>query len=211
MNSDDDDPDSFYCSLDAYIDMDEMDDPYFLENYSDDPQKLIDTGQKDGMPNNVLQETLSPEEKIQANVSDPNANMSSQHCMKSTVFENQRSEKLSQNEIPFSKDKSLKTVRSSRVSIILSQKAQYFKDNFHLVFKDKGKLSKEYVNEIHKIIEKPLGLKPFSRDMRRSINKYFAEFENESEKIISYLVHHKKEIIGESPDLKNIIKVKGKK
>ena len=87
--------------------------------------------------------------------------------------------------------------------LILSQKAQNFKNDYFLIFTNRKKFPKTILRQIHSIIQGPLNLKPMSREIVRFNDKYFEEYSDNAFKIIQYLVLHKKEIIASIPELLN--------
>lgn len=85
----------------------------------------------------------------------------------------------------------------------LSNQAQKFQNYYYLIFTNKKKFPKEFIQKIHKIIQEPLNLKPMVRDVVRRKDKYFEEYVNDSKKIIEYLVLNKQKILMQIPELMN--------
>ena len=101
-----------------------------------------------------------------------------------------------------SRDNSKKKIKRK---LELSNKAQYLKNNYYLIFTKKKKFPKTIIKKIHEIMMVHLNLKPITREISRFNDKYFEEFANESEKIIQYLVCNKRMIIGSIPELLDYI------
>lgn len=83
----------------------------------------------------------------------------------------------------------------------LSNQAQRFQNYYYLIFTNKKKFPKEFILQIHKIIQSPLNLKPIARDIARWKDKYFEEYAKDSDKIIEYLVVNKHTILKQIPNL----------
>lgn len=83
----------------------------------------------------------------------------------------------------------------------LSFQAQRFQNYYYLIFTNKKKFPKEFILQIHKIIQGPLNLKPIVRDIARWKDKYFEEYAKDSDKIIEYLVVNKYTILKQIPNL----------
>ena len=105
------------------------------------------------------------------------------------------------NGIKKQKEKYVKNKKSRKRKLKLSQKAQYLKNNYYLVFTKKKKFPKTIIKKIHNIIKDPLNLKPMTREVVRFNDKYFEEYSNESFNIIQYLVLHREEILDSIPEL----------
>ena len=101
-----------------------------------------------------------------------------------------------------SRDSSKKKIKRK---IELSNKAQYLKNNYYLIFTKKKKFPKTIIKKIHEIMMVHLDLKPMTREIYRFNDKYFEEFANDSEKIIQYLVCHKKLVVASIPELLDYI------
>lgn len=118
------------------------------------------------------------------------------------TFENSINNDFSIN----AKDK-IKKIRPGRgCEFQLIENENNFKKRYFKIFlknSKKNKIPKHYVIDIHKIIEKELGIPGISRDAQRSINKYFRDYLPWSEKILRCLYDKKDDILSTYPELKN--------
>lgn len=96
--------------------------------------------------------------------------------------------------------------RAHKRKVNLSENEQQFKDNFYSTFTKKKKFPKPLVKKIHKLIEGPLNLSPFTRSYTRFNDLYFKAFSAFSDKIINYLYSNKQQIINSIPELNNLPK-----
>ena len=94
--------------------------------------------------------------------------------------------------------------KTQRRKINLLPRAQYLKNHYYLIFTKKKKFPKTLVKKIHRIIEGPLNIGSFTRQMTRFNDLYFEANAQNCDKILQYLVTHKEEIIAKIPELKDI-------
>lgn len=109
------------------------------------------------------------------------------------------------NEISFKIPKNFLFYRAKfrKRKLKLSNQAQKFQNYYYLIFTNKKKFPKKFIQKIHSIIQEPLNLKPMDRDIVRWKDKYFEEYAKDSEKIIEYLILNKQKILMQIPELMN--------
>ena len=165
---------------------------YFDENDSDNILLLDDDELDDVFIQN--QQTSNDKQKT-------NSVLNNQHCTNRATFE---------NKVNFTdfKDKCANSSfrpshKGQKQKIDLPNKTQRFQEDFYLAFTNKKRFPKLLVKKIHQLIAADLGLAKFTRSMERVIATYFISFSQYSDKILSYIVSHKKDIINQVPELKN--------
>lgn len=104
-------------------------------------------------------------------------------------------------ELSFCKNKSKKNVERKRAD--LTEKQNDFSVQYKLIFTRNKKFKKEFIIGIHdEFLKEQFGFEKLSREIRRSINKYFISYEQYSDDILSYLLQNKEKILMKFPELK---------
>lgn len=189
-------------------------------NYDDIFQMSFNSGQKQHYPqtsdakqqqlsqkNDTIIQTYDPAppsdkgQTIPQNKPQKTVNLNFQHGNESTMFIIPNNSSPKANE----EDSSLRVYhKTQRRKINLTPQAQYLKNHYYLVFTKRKRFPKKLVKKIHRVIEGPLQIGPFTRTMTRFNDLYFEENAKNYDIILQYLVLHKEEIIKQVPELKDL-------
>lgn len=164
--------------------------------FIDDPNSFQEPYQQsfDFNPFNNQKDNMMTDSSLSAT-----PNVSSGQCINNNTLSDNSDKSTTIQE---QKNQSFEVERSTkRGKMALSSTAHLFKENYYHIFTKKKKFPKPFVKKIHKLIEGPLNLKPFTRSISRCNDKYFIENAYRSEDIIQYLCSHKLEIIALIPEL----------
>lgn len=181
----------------------DFDEIYSEQDFMNNPEHY-DTGQVEDLSQMlVFPNVPNPNENLYQmypDLSNKTSSLNNQHYTKYVVLEEINNSIITR--AVASNYSSGASLKAPKRRINLSPKARYLKDNYYLIFTNKKKFPKTLVKKIHEIIQKPLNLKPFSRSITRFHDLYFVENANDAEKILTYLVNNKIQIIEQIPELK---------
>ena len=112
---------------------------------------------------------------------------------------------INQKESDFPRKSPLSIPHKTKCHVKMNESASIFKFSFYQIFTSRKKFPKKYVIMIHNSICPILKLRNISRDESRSIDLYFANFAQYSEKILLFIKNNKNSIIQKIPELKGIM------
>ena len=98
-----------------------------------------------------------------------------------------------------------KNSHRKKSSVKMNERAKNFQYSFYKIFTTRKKFPKKFVVLIHNAICANLNLRKVNRDEIRSIYLYFADFAQNSEKILLFIKNNKNEIIRKLPQLRAIM------
>ena len=183
-------------SNESFWDFDDLDTGQDYQDFIFEPESNIFLGDINSYQQSIDFHSLNNHENNM--MINSSSIINSEQCINNILSDNSNKSTIIQEQ----KNQSFEVERSAkREKIVLSSKEKLFKENYYQVFTKKKKFPKPLVKKIHKIIEGPLNLKPFTRSISRCNDKYFIENAYRSEDIIQYLCSHKLEIIALIPEL----------
>lgn len=174
------------------LDIDEFLEPQFEFTLTQTKSNI--TQNSDSNSNSCVQSNET-HQTLQLTPFETTSNLSSQHCITHALFDNNSNPDYIDN-ITFGP-----TLVGHKRKLKLSTLASVFKSDFYSIFTNKKKFPKTFVKKIHQLIERPLNLEPFTREITRFNDLYFITFAPRYSEIIPYLYANKQYILQKIPEL----------